>query len=77
MIKLTLATTAVQGIGGGGILSLTEIITSDLVPLAERGLFQGIVGLVWALACGVGPPIVSIYTSTALRLSTQTYFSAN
>ena len=48
---------AVQGIGGGGILNLTEIIVSDLVPLSERGLFQGLLGLVWALASGVGPPI--------------------
>ena len=49
---------AIQGIGGGSISSLTEIITSDLVPLAERGLYQGILGLTWAFASGVGPPIV-------------------
>ena len=39
-------------------MNLTEIITSDIVPLAERGLFQGLIGFVWALACGIGPPIV-------------------
>ena len=49
---------AIQGIGGGGIINLTEIITSDLVPLAERGLYQGILGLTWSFASGVGPPIV-------------------
>lgn len=33
---------AVQGLGGGGCISLTEIIFADLVPLPERGLFLGI-----------------------------------
>lgn len=51
--------TAIQGIGGGAIINLAEIICSDLVPLAERGVYQGMIGLTWALACGVGPPLVS------------------
>ena len=52
--------TAVQGIGSGGILNLSEIIVSDLVPLAERGMFMGIISSVWAIASGMGPPIVSV-----------------
>jgi len=32
----------VQGIGGGGILSLSSIVLADLVPLAERGVYGGI-----------------------------------
>ena len=31
-------------VGGGGILSLTEIIVADLVPLRERGTFMGVIG---------------------------------
>ena len=50
---------AVQGIGGGGILNLSEIIVSDLVPLSERGVYMGMFACTWALASGVGPPIVS------------------
>ena len=50
---------AVQGIGGGAILNLSEIIVSDLVPLAERGMYMGMFACTWALASGVGPPIVS------------------
>ncbi|KAG6872024.1 hypothetical protein C0995_013806 [Termitomyces sp. Mi166 len=49
----------VQGAGAGGILALTEIILSDLVPLKERGMYQGMIGSVWSVACTVGPPVVS------------------
>ena len=38
------------GIGGGGILTLSEILIADLVPLAERGVYAGLVALVWAAA---------------------------
>ena len=36
---------AVQGLGGGGIASMTHIILSDLVPLQERGLFNGLIAM--------------------------------
>lgn len=49
---------AVQGVGAGGILALSEIILSDLVPLHERGVYQGMIGFVWSIACTLGPPVV-------------------
>ncbi|KAI0826235.1 iron permease [Irpex lacteus] len=60
-----IAARTVQGIGGGAIINMSEIIVSDLVPLAERGLYQGLVGLTWALACGVGPPIGGAFAGKA------------
>ncbi|GAA5917548.1 hypothetical protein JCM6882_001725 [Rhodosporidiobolus microsporus] len=48
---------SVQGVGGGAILTMSEIIVTDLVPLAERGLYFGILGAVWAVASAIGPPI--------------------
>ncbi|KAM0745895.1 iron permease [Meredithblackwellia eburnea MCA 4105] len=48
---------AVQGAGGGCIIVMTEIIIVDLVPLAERGAFFGIIGATWSISAGVGPPI--------------------
>lgn len=59
----------VQGGGAGGILALTEIILSDLVPLNERGMYQGLIGMVWSVACTLGPPVVSILRSILVNLS--------
>jgi MFS family permease len=36
---------AVQGLGSGGIISLSQIILADMVTLRERGLFNGLTGL--------------------------------
>ena len=52
--------TAVQGLGGGAIINLGSIILGDLVTLAERGTYQGILILVWAVAGAVGPIIVGL-----------------
>ncbi|KAG8916188.1 hypothetical protein FRC01_003310 [Tulasnella sp. 417] len=48
---------AIQGIGGGGLLSLVEIVIADLVPLSERGAYCVFMGAVWAFAAVVGPLI--------------------
>ncbi|KAJ6615058.1 major facilitator superfamily domain-containing protein [Mycena sp. CBHHK59/15] len=56
-MSMMIGARAVQGIGGGGILTLMEIITADLVPLSERGMYQGLLGMVWCLASFTGPPI--------------------
>ena len=39
------ARAAVQGAGGGGILSSTSILVSDLVPLNQRALYNSLNGL--------------------------------
>ncbi|KJZ75496.1 hypothetical protein HIM_05192 [Hirsutella minnesotensis 3608] len=45
----------VQGIGGAGILSLNNVILSDLVPLKQRSLYISITGLAWAIGSALGP----------------------
>ncbi|TFY60742.1 hypothetical protein EVG20_g7308 [Dentipellis fragilis] len=66
-MNMLIAARTVQGIGGGSILNMTEILVSDLVPLAERGIYQGVIGLTWAFASGVGPPIGGALASSAWR----------
>jgi EmrB/QacA subfamily drug resistance transporter len=44
-----------QGAGAGGILTLTFAIVGDIVPLRDRGKFQGYFGLTFLLASVVGP----------------------
>lgn len=56
-MPLMLAGRSFQGVGSGIIFSLVEIVLADLVPLTERGAFQGAFGAVWALASATGPVI--------------------
>ncbi|RSH92821.1 hypothetical protein EHS25_008267 [Saitozyma podzolica] len=53
---------AIQGIGGGGILTLSMIIISDVVSLKERGKYQGITGCVIALSNSIGPILGGVFT---------------
>ncbi|KAK4689712.1 MFS transporter, DHA2 family, glioxin efflux transporter, partial [Tremellales sp. Uapishka_1] len=53
---------AIQGIGGGGILTLSMIIISDVVSLKERGKYQGITGVVVALSNSIGPILGGVFT---------------
>ncbi|KAG8913510.1 hypothetical protein FRC00_002266 [Tulasnella sp. 408] len=34
---------SLQGVGAGGIQSMTAIVISDLVPLSKRGAYQGLI----------------------------------
>lgn len=44
-MNMLIAGRTVQGLGGGGIQSLTSIILADLVSLQERGVYAGFFGL--------------------------------
>lgn len=45
----------ITGAGGGGILSMVQIVMSDVVSLRERGKYQGIIGVVVAFGFAIGP----------------------
>ncbi|CEP63258.1 Vba4p LALA0_S07e06040g [Lachancea lanzarotensis] len=44
----------VTGIGGGGLTSLASITTSDIVPLRDRALYQGMCNLFFAIGTSCG-----------------------
>ncbi|KAM0278856.1 hypothetical protein ACHAQH_004934 [Verticillium albo-atrum] len=46
---------SIQGIGGGGIIALSEVIVTDLVPLAVRGQWLSILSAMWAIGTVAGP----------------------
>ncbi|KAL4865043.1 major facilitator superfamily domain-containing protein [Aspergillus spectabilis] len=48
---------ALQGVGGGGIILMSDVIITDLVPMRLRGKYFGIIGAVWALGSITRPVI--------------------
>ncbi|KAK7208638.1 membrane transporter [Myxozyma melibiosi] len=50
------------GIGGGGLTSLTAITLSDIVPLRQRGVLQGIGNILWGCGAAFGGVVGGIIT---------------
>lgn len=50
----------IAGAGGGGIVSVLQIVISDVVSLRDRGKYQGIIGGVISLGYALGPLIGGI-----------------
>ncbi len=55
---------AVQGIGGGVLMSLAFVVVGDLFAPAERGKYQGIVAGVFGLSSVIGPTLGGFITDT-------------
>ena len=50
-----LAGRALQGIGGGGIVTLNLVILTDIIPLRQRPKYTGISQMAWAIGSIIGP----------------------
>jgi EmrB/QacA subfamily drug resistance transporter len=51
----------VQGLGAGGMLTLSMIIVGDLFTIEKRGRIQAVFSSIWAIASIVGPVLGSFF----------------
>jgi EmrB/QacA subfamily drug resistance transporter len=53
---------AVQGLGGGGLMALVLAIIAEVVPLRQRGRYQGYFGAVFGISSVAGPLLGGLFT---------------
>ncbi|MBF6540445.1 MFS transporter [Nocardia farcinica] len=64
MLLLILAR-GVQGIGAGGLMVTSMALIADIIPLRERGKYQGALGAVFGVTTVVGPTLGGLFTDHA------------
>ena len=64
----------IQGIGGGGLLTMTYVVIADLFFLAERPTAMTIISLVWLVGTAVGPVMGGGFTTGGLWVSIRDGF---
>lgn len=52
-----IASRVIQGIGGGGLMILSQAAIADVIPARDRGRYMGIMGAVFAVSSVAGPLI--------------------
>ncbi|KAB8218051.1 major facilitator superfamily domain-containing protein [Aspergillus novoparasiticus] len=46
---------SIQGTGGGGIIALSEVSVTDMIPFRLRGAYWGVLGSMWSVGSVIGP----------------------
>jgi predicted MFS family arabinose efflux permease len=61
-MTVLIAGRAVQGVGAAGLNILVNICISDLFALRDRGMYFGLLSVVWACASGIGPVLGGVFS---------------
>ncbi|WP_405494585.1 DHA2 family efflux MFS transporter permease subunit [Nocardia sp. NBC_00511] len=64
-MSLLIVGRAIQGVGAGGLLVTSMALIADVIPLRERGKYQGGLGAVFGVATVVGPTLGGLFTDHA------------
>ena len=61
-MTMLVASRALQGMGGGGIMVTAMAVIGEVIPLRERGRYQGALGAVFGVTTIVGPLLGGFFT---------------
>lgn len=73
-LSLLIAARALQGLGGGGLMTLSQALIGEHVAPRERARFQGYFGALFALSSTIGPVLGAYLTE---HLSWRAVFAVN
>ncbi len=59
-----IAARAIQGLGGGGLMILSQAIIADVIPARDRGKYMGFIGVIFGLSSVAGPLLGGLFTDT-------------
>ena len=57
-----IAMRAVQGVGAGGLTVTATALIADIIPLRDRGRYQGMIGAVFGVTTVIGPLLGGLFT---------------